>query len=462
MDTDLRTFVTSLHFLSIPQTWVSVRYRNLRKQKKSGLLIKFFRNAFSFLMPMIVICVFRSFMLGHNKVRFSVVVWPDGGTCVVATKWLNESKETVVYPPKTKCFTRLVMSLVDVKEDWEECNVDFLHSYKTFNLASKAVKLAAEDKPIDSNIETDYEKPRKRQPPVKFQNQSSNDVSQSSDDDDRESENMRKKCKRPVAREPRREMQRTKSEEREKCQNVSQVNSVPAPAVNIREQLAALKAQVSHPIKASKGNGINSNTKRKVLTAKKLIKTVNKKVSLEKSQSEDILRNCGKSPADTENANATDFSNADLHASKNLCQSPLNTDDDMTSDSEMLPATQTSTESKISSSLHELGGERDQSEVFQSNNELSDSNDMQNLTEHRSAQQDLANRDNSVKRNTVKSFLRGSGDFSRKKRKGNDDKSTDRDVLDNIVKIQEECISSRLYFQKRPCSDLGETVNRFL
>ncbi|XP_071639983.1 uncharacterized protein [Temnothorax longispinosus] len=223
----------------------------------------------------------------------------------------------------------------------------------------------------------------------------------------------------------------------EKCQNVSQVNSVPAPAVNIREQLAALKAQVSHPIKASKGNGINSNTKRKVLTAKKLIKAVNKKVSLEKSQSEDILRNCGKSPADTENANATDFSNADLHASKNLCQSPLNTND-MTSDSEMLPATQTSTESKISSSLHELGGERDQSEVFQSNNELSDSNDMQNLTKHRSAQQDLANRDNSVKRNTVKSFLRGSGDFSRKKRKGNDDKSTDRDVLDNIVKIQEE------------------------
>lgn len=74
----------------------------------------------------------------------------------------------------------------------------------------------------------------------------------------------------------------------------------------------------------------------------------------------------------------------------------------------MLPATQTSTESKISSSLHELGGEREQSEVFQSNNELSDSNDTQNLTEHRSAQQqDLGNRDNSVKRDTVKSFLRG-------------------------------------------------------
>lgn len=157
---------------------------------------------------------------------------------------------------------------------------------ETFNLASKAAKLAAEDKPIDSNIETDYEKPRKRQLPVKFQNQSSDDVGQSSDDDDRESENMREKYKRQVAREPRREMQRTKSKEREKCQAISQVNSVPAPAVNIREQLAALKAQVSHPIKASKGNGINSNTKRKVLTTKKLIKAVNKKVSLEKTQSE--------------------------------------------------------------------------------------------------------------------------------------------------------------------------------
>ncbi|XP_071578003.1 uncharacterized protein [Temnothorax nylanderi] len=69
------------------------------------------------------------------------------------------------------------------------------------------------------------------------------------------------------------------------------------------------------------------------------------------------------------------------------------------------------------------------------------SNDMQNLTEHRSAQQDLANRDNSVKRDTVKSFLRGFGDFSRKKGKGND-RSTDImwmwDVLDNIVKVQEE------------------------
>ncbi|XP_071578004.1 uncharacterized protein [Temnothorax nylanderi] len=179
------------------------------------------------------------------NLEFSVVVWPDGGTCVVATKWLNESKETVVYPSKTKCFTRLVMSLVDVKEDWEECNVDFLHSYKTFNLANKAAKLAAEDKPIDSNIETDYEKSRKRQLPVKFQNQSSDYVGQSSDDDDRESENMRKKYKRQVVREPRREMQRTKSEEREKSQDVSQVNSVPAPAVNIREQFAALKARYS-------------------------------------------------------------------------------------------------------------------------------------------------------------------------------------------------------------------------
>lgn len=145
---------------------------------------------------------------------------------------------------------------------------------ETYNLARKAAILAAEDKSIDSNIETDYEKPRKRQLPVRF--------TQSSDDDDWESENMPNKRKRQVARGSR-EMQRTESEEHEKCQNISQKKGVPAPAANIREQLAALKVKISHPIKALKCDKMKSNTKQKVLSTKKPMKAVNEKMSCEKS-----------------------------------------------------------------------------------------------------------------------------------------------------------------------------------
>lgn len=149
---------------------------------------------------------------------------------------------------------------------------------ETFNMAHKAAILAAEDQPIDSNIDTDYEKPRKRQLPTRF--------TQSSDDDDWEPENMHTKRKRHVAGGSRREIQRSENEERKDCQNVSQVNSVPAPAANIREQLAALKAQVSHSKKALKSNESHLNTKKKVLTVKKLIKVVNDKASPRKSQPE--------------------------------------------------------------------------------------------------------------------------------------------------------------------------------
>lgn len=118
---------------------------------------------------------------------------------------------------------------------------------ETFNLVRKAAILAAEDKPIDSNIETDYEKPRKRQLPARF--------TQNSDDDEWELKNIHTKRKRQVAGGSHREMERTESEREN--QAVSQVNSVPAPAVKIREQLAALKARFFNPIKAS-------NTKKKV------------------------------------------------------------------------------------------------------------------------------------------------------------------------------------------------------
>ena len=42
---------------------------------------------------------------------------------------MNKSKEKVMYPTKIKCPTKLVMSLVEAQEDWEEVNVEFLHSY---------------------------------------------------------------------------------------------------------------------------------------------------------------------------------------------------------------------------------------------------------------------------------------------------------------------------------------------
>lgn len=133
----------------------------------------------------------------------------------------------------------------------------FVFFPETFNLARKAAIIAAEDQPIDSNIETDYEKPRKRQLPARF--------IQSSDDENSEKENKCIKRKRTVAAKFRREMQYIDNEESE---DVSQVNNIPAPATNIREQLAALKAQISH----SKSLEFNeSHLKKKVV--KKLIKT---------------------------------------------------------------------------------------------------------------------------------------------------------------------------------------------
>lgn len=102
---------------------------------------------------------------------------------------------------------------------------------------------------------------------------------------------MHTKGKRHVVGGSRREIQRSENEERKDCQNVSQVNSIPAPGANIREQLAALKAQVSHSFihssqKALKSNESHLNTKKKVLTVKKLIKVVNDKASPRKSQPE--------------------------------------------------------------------------------------------------------------------------------------------------------------------------------
>jgi len=195
------------------------------------------------------------------------------------------------------------MSLANAQEDWEECNecnVDFyivtvsslviyfyaLYSImdikvrsphvfpETYNLARKAAVLAVQDQPIDSNIETDYDKPRKRQLPTRF--------TQSSDDDDSEPETMYTKRKRQVTGGSHREMQRTENEERKNCQDVSQVNSIPAPAINIREQLAALRAQV-FDFKNLKSNESHLNLKKKVLCVKKYSKAVNNKVSSRKS-----------------------------------------------------------------------------------------------------------------------------------------------------------------------------------
>ncbi|XP_011687411.1 PREDICTED: uncharacterized protein LOC105449726 [Wasmannia auropunctata] len=326
---------------------------------------------------------------------FLVVVWPDGGTCVVATKWLDKSKETVVYPTKTKFPTRLVMALVEAQEDWEECNIEFLYSYKTFNLARKAAILAAEDKPIDSNIETDYEQPRKRQLPARF--------TQSSDDNNSESENIPTKRKRQAARGFYRELESVENEEHiEKSQEVCQKYNVPAPPKTIREQLAAIKTQVSHPLKA------------KIHT---------------------------KNPANIKNSNVIDLPHtdliqcADVNVSKNLFQSPI--DEDVTSGSEIMqPMTQTS---KCFSTQYELELQEKQDNISQSNDERSDDN-MQNFEERRSAQYD--DRESSVKSDTVKSSLADSDDFSHKKGKRNDGSTVIvSQMFENIFKVQEEMCS---------------------
>lgn len=146
---------------------------------------------------------------------------------------------------------------------------------ETYDLARKAAILAAEDQPIDSNIETDYDKPRKRQLPARF--------TETSDDDDFELKNAHTKRKRQVAGGSCREMRERMENENQNCQYVSQKRSIPSPAASIKEQLAALKTQVSPSKKASKSKGFYSNTKKKILSVKKVMKAVNSKVSPRKS-----------------------------------------------------------------------------------------------------------------------------------------------------------------------------------
>lgn len=78
----------------------------------------------------------------------------------------------------------------------------------------------------------------------------------------------------------------------------------------------------------------------------------------------------------------------------------------MTFDSEILPSTQTSVESKVSF-IHQLEDQEEQNEVFQSNDEHSDNdNIMRKFEGHRSAR-DFDNRENSMKIYNVKSFSQG-------------------------------------------------------
>lgn len=146
---------------------------------------------------------------------------------------------------------------------------------ETFNLVRKAATLAAEDQPIDSNIETDYAKPRKRQLPARF-------IQTSDDESDLEPETIY--TERQVAGGSHRKMQRMENEERENCQNVSQKNSIPAPVINIREQLAVLKTQISNSKKGLKSKESHSNIKKKVLAVReKKLNKIDNKMSSRKS-----------------------------------------------------------------------------------------------------------------------------------------------------------------------------------
>ncbi|XP_036144794.1 uncharacterized protein LOC118646309 [Monomorium pharaonis] len=316
------------------------------------------------------------------------------------------------------------MSLVEAQEDWEEVNIEFLHSYKTYNLARKAAILAVEDKPIDSNIETDYEKPRKRQLPIRF--------TQTSDDVDWEPENVHAKRKQVVAGSSR-EMQHV-NEKRKNCEDISQKSNVPAPAANIRKQLAALKDEVFK--KALKSNGSHLN-KKKFFTKKKLIKVINDKVLPQKSPLKEIFINNEKSLTDVGNTNPTDLPSTSQHTSFHASNtSNLSLDSqNITSNVEILPGTQT--EYEVSSILQKLRDQKQQSEIFKSSDERSD-NDIWKFEEHMPAEQNFSSRESSVKIDSLKS-LEGSDDFFCEKGKRSvESTEITLDFIDNIVKVQEE------------------------
>ncbi|XP_029159573.1 uncharacterized protein LOC114939728 [Nylanderia fulva] len=88
---------------------------------------------------------------------------------VVPTKWISEDRQFCYYPPrfmKGKCM-KMVMSLVDYDSStWELLPIIFHHSYSTFNVARKARnKAVKEDTIVATDVETDYNQPRKRKPP---------------------------------------------------------------------------------------------------------------------------------------------------------------------------------------------------------------------------------------------------------------------------------------------------------
>ncbi|XP_036148953.1 uncharacterized protein LOC118647689 [Monomorium pharaonis] len=64
--------------------------------------------------------------------------------------------------------TRLVMSKIDPGKDWNTYNLRFHHYYSTYNIAVKAAKNVLEGNVARTEVETDYDQPRKRKKNKKY------------------------------------------------------------------------------------------------------------------------------------------------------------------------------------------------------------------------------------------------------------------------------------------------------
>ncbi|KAK3918668.1 Squalestatin S1 biosynthesis cluster protein L1 [Frankliniella fusca] len=155
---------------------------------------------------------------------FCVVQYPNGGqTVVVPSIWMNKALNKTRYPPATvPNRSRLVMGLVPAKADWGEPEeVKFIHSYKTYDTADKARKLHTKGEDVNSNVDTDYSKPRRRKRNSKYESTS----------DDEPPKTQEKVSRKKVSEESIRAKLATLSKQAALSVTVNQKGCVPAKKV---------------------------------------------------------------------------------------------------------------------------------------------------------------------------------------------------------------------------------------
>ncbi|XP_025155111.1 uncharacterized protein LOC112588663 [Harpegnathos saltator] len=83
---------------------------------------------------------------------------------VIPSKWLFDNSTMCKYPPKKDKLktTRLILSRIDPGQDWDIYNLRLHHYYNTYNAALKAAKTVLEGEVARTDVETDYDQPRKK------------------------------------------------------------------------------------------------------------------------------------------------------------------------------------------------------------------------------------------------------------------------------------------------------------